>query len=118
MTITVVPIEAQSPLEALWREFPQLTNSTIVSRNSWIRKDGSGISRTFRLLDGSYVEITSTEAGNKLTPADPDEVEYFEEAWNELGQRALSGEPHVPTGIMWRSDEFTKLVEELGGLPW
>src|SRR5215469_14751331 len=86
---TIVPTEPKSRFEALWHEFPQIENSTLVFHAS----SGPFVSRTFRLLDGSYVTITSTEKGNVLKPAAPNDVEIFEAVWKELGQRALEGEP-------------------------
>lgn len=104
---TIVPTEPKSPFEALSREFPQIENSTLVFRAS----SGQFVSRTFRLLDGSYVTINSTKEGNVLKPAAPNYAEILEAVWKELGQRALEGEPHHPTGIMRTSREYSELVE-------
>ncbi len=110
---TIVPIEPMPPFEALWREFPQIENSTMVFRTEWADQTGGAVSRTFRLLDGSYVTIVSTEEGNVLKPADPNDAEIFEAAWKNLGQRALRGAPHRPTGIMRTSHEYGELVVEM-----
>jgi hypothetical protein len=102
----IVPTGKKSPFEALWCEFPQIENSTLVFRSDI----GGSVVRTFRLVDGSYVVITSTKEGNVLQPVDPEEAEIFEAAWKELGQCALEGQPHNPTGIMHTSRQYTELV--------
>ena len=110
----VIETEPQSPFDGLWRLFPQLKNATCVGRMSWASRDGDwGVLRTFRTLDAKYTRIRSTEEGNKLEPVPDDEIEIYESAWKQLGSRALGQSTNQPHGIMFASDEFFMLTEEL-----
>jgi hypothetical protein len=105
----VVETEPQSPFEALWRQFPQLKNSVCVGRMSW----SGGVLRTFRTLDGKYVQIKSTEKGNELEPVPSEEIEIYEDVWKHLGPRALGDQSNPqPHGIIFASDEFFQLTED------
>jgi hypothetical protein len=114
MTLQVVQTESRSPLEALWREFPQIKNSTVVMRTGMSGGERPGmVERTFRLLDGQYIRIRSKVDGNTIVPIEPEEIEDYEAAWHDLGQKAL-GEPNTcPHGIMFASNEFFDLVAEI-----
>ena len=106
--LRAVVTEPQSPLETLWREFPELRNSTVVFR---VAMEGR-VSRTFRLLDGRYITIVSTKAGNEIEPVPEDEIEVFEAVWQELGSRVHDETmPDTPHGIMFASAEFSERVE-------
>jgi hypothetical protein len=104
--------------DALWRDFPQLKNATCVGRMNcaWRNDDdtiGSYAIRTFRTLEGKYVCTTSTKEGNELGDAPHEEVKVYEDVWKRLGQHAL-GKPHnEPHGIMYASDQFLELTEEM-----
>jgi hypothetical protein len=103
--LRVVKTSPASPLEVLWREFPQLKNAVMIAR--WSFSSG-GIERTFRLLDGNYIRI-----GNKLVPVSPEEIEVYETIWRELGTRAIGPRPnsYAAHGIQEASDEFFEAAE-------
>ncbi len=100
-------------METLWREFGELKNAVVVGRVSWAGADANGVERTFRLLDGTYIRIESTASGNRLVPVPEDEAEVYEDAWQELGTRAIASGPRseTPHGILWASDEFDEMTE-------
>jgi hypothetical protein len=104
----VVETEPQSPFEAIWRQFPQLKNSVCVGRMSW----SGGELRTFRTLDGKYVQIKSTREGNELEPVPSEEIEIYESVWKHLGSRALGEPTDQPHGVMFASDKFFELTED------
>jgi hypothetical protein len=103
----VVQTEARSPFEALWRELPRLKNAVCVARTAW----EGGVIRDFRLLDGQYVRVTSTE-GSALTYVPAEESEIYESAWRELGSRAIGKPTDNPSGIRFASGLFFELVED------
>jgi len=70
------------------------------------------VTRTFRLLDGKYVRTTSTKGGSELSTVPAEEVEIYEDAWRELGSRALGNLTDEPHGIMFASHEFAELIEQ------
>ena len=114
----VVPPASQSALEAmwcqlLWRQFPQLENSVMVDRVSWATEGGSGVERTFRLLNGEYVTIRSTGGGSERVPTPSEKRATYEAVWKELGSRAIdhSVPPEPPNGIKFTSYEFDELCE-------
>src|SRR5688572_29751327 len=89
MTRKNAPKHAQSPLETLWREFPELKNSTLVDRGSKAGdKTGDAVIRVFRLVNGVYLAIKSAN-GNKTVPIPFDAVDRYEEVWQKLGSRAI-----------------------------
>jgi len=103
----VVQTEPQSPLEALWRLFPQLKNATCVGS----MVGNSRVVRTFRTLDGKYVRTESTEEGDELVDVPMEEVEIYEDVWQQLGPRALGKPTDTPDGIMFASDQFFEITE-------
>jgi hypothetical protein len=120
--LAAVQSEPQSPIDHLWRLFPQLKNSVMVNRIS----STIGVWRTFRLLDGSYLMIAATEdQGIYTEPIDPDERDIYESLWQSLGSRAIGGpvDDGSGHGIMFASDKYYQeldrildeaLVQELG----
>jgi hypothetical protein len=122
--IKLVETEPTSPFDALWRDFPQLKNSTLVGRMgcAWRGDDGeahSSVRRTFRLLDGSYIQITSTEEGDELAQVSADRVEIYKDVWNRLGRRAWGKPTDHPHGIVFASDLFLEQTEDrLERLGW
>ena len=114
----VVPPTSQAALDVLWcqllwRRFPQLENSVMVDRVSWAAEGGSGVERTFRLLNGEYVTIRSTGDGSDRVPTPSEKRATYEAVWKELGSRAIdhSIPPEPPNGIMFTSSEFDELCE-------
>jgi hypothetical protein len=110
--LKLVQTKPTCPFDALWRDFPQLKNATCVDRSgsgcAWIY-----VIRTFRTLEGKYVRITSTEKGNELGGVPLEEVKIYEDVWKRLGHRAL-GKPHnQPHGIVYASEQFFELTEEI-----
>ena len=108
MSLKVVETDPQSPLDYLWRKFPQLKNATCVSRASY----SGGVSRVFRLPSGEYLWIESTEDGDKLYDVDERDIKIYEDVWKELGTKALGKPTDQPHGIMFASDKFFQLTEE------
>jgi len=114
----VVPPASQRALDALWRQllwsqFPQLENSVMVDRVSLAAEVGSGVERTFRLLNGEYVTIRSTGDGSERVPTSGEKRATYEAVWKELGGRAIDHNipPEPPNGIMFTSYEFNELCE-------
>ena len=114
----VVPPASQRALDALWRQllwsqFPQLENSVMVDRVSLAAEVGSGVERTFRLLNGEYITIRSTGDGSERVPTSGEKRATYEAVWKELGSRAIdrSIPPEPPNGIMFTSYEFNELCE-------
>src|SRR5262245_17505274 len=114
----VVPPTSQAALDVLWcqllwRQFPQLENSVMVDRVSWATEGGSGVERTFRLLNGEYVTIRSAGDGSERVPTPNEKRATYEAVGKELGSRAVNHSiaPEPPNGIMVTSDEFDELCE-------
>jgi hypothetical protein len=99
--------------QLLLRQFPQLENSVMVNRVSWVAKSGRGVERTFRLLNGEYVTIRSTGDGSERVPTPSEKRATYEAVWKELGSRAIDHSilPDPPNGIMFSSYEFDELCE-------
>ena|SRR5215467_9972871 len=108
MSLKLVETEPTSPLDYLWRKFPELKNATCVGRAI----GGNHALRTFRTLEGKYVRIDSTEDGDEIVLVPDGEIEIYESTWKELGPRALGKPSNQPHGIMNASHEFFVLTEE------
>ena len=109
----IVDTDPQSPLETLWRQFPQLGNAVMVGRCGWSREGNKrGVDRTFRLISGEYICIRSTKGRSRLVPTPADELAILKAVWSELGNRAVTRAHHdTPHGIADASDEYYEETE-------
>ena len=97
----------------LLRDFPQLKNATYVGSrpDETCQNDdefyfGDASIQTFRTPEGKYLRITSNSTEHWLGDVPAWEVKIYEDAWKQLGDRALGEPDEEGQSIIPASGEF------------